>query len=129
MNLHLFELFRSQPPRLADDVVRYRKLADIMQQGRCAQCVGILVAQFHLFRDGQCICPHAVQMPMGRVVLGVDCQRQRFDRTHVQRGYLFHVPLLGLHLQLLNTDAFLLLFQTAEVQMIGTVQPIHHRQH
>jgi len=47
MDFHLLELFRREPAGLVDDVVRNRQLADVVEQGRGAQSIHVLLVQFH----------------------------------------------------------------------------------
>ncbi len=94
MDLHLLEFFRRQSPRLRNNVLRNRQLPNVMQQRRRLQRFHLGFAHVELFGHLDRIHSDPLQMVMRRLVLRLNCQRQRFNRAHVQVRHLFHVPLL-----------------------------------
>jgi hypothetical protein len=54
-----------------------------------------------------------LQVVVSSLILGLNGKREYLDRSHMQVGHLFHMPLL--------------VFQFAEVKTVGTVDEIHHR--
>jgi hypothetical protein len=88
MDFHLLELFRREPAGLVDDVIRHRQLADVVQQGRGAKSIHVLLVQFQFLGYLHGIGAHAVQVLVGGVILGVDGQGQRLDGAQVERADL-----------------------------------------
>ncbi len=107
MNFHLLEFFRSQPPRLGDDVLRHRQFSDIVQHCGGAKRGLFRFVQPQLARNLHRIDLHALKMVVRGLILRVDCQRQRFNRTQVEARNLLRVALL--------------IVQAFEIQAIGPI--------
>ena len=81
MDLHLLELFRSQPSGLRNDVFRYGQLADIMQQRRGVERLefGTFYAQFLGYLNG--IDANPLQVIVSSLVFGFDGQGKGLNRS------------------------------------------------
>ena len=83
MDLHLLELFGSQPAGFRDDVFGHRQFADIVQQSGCLQGIELVLTQPDFLADLGGIDADALQM-VGRCgVLGFDGKRECFDGPQV----------------------------------------------
>ena len=94
-------------------MLRNRQFSDVVQQRGRMQSFqfGSLHAQF--FGDFDGINADALQVLVGRVILGFNGQRQRLNGSQVQVRHLLHVPLL--------------VFQFAQVEAVGAVDEINRR--
>src|SRR5579864_515828 len=114
MNFHLLELFGGKASRLRDDVLRHGEFANVMQKRGGMQsfqfCAGH--AKFLTYFNG--VHADALQVFVGRVILGFDGQREGLDGAQMEVGHLFHVALL--------------VFEFAQIEPIRTVDQVDHRQ-
>ena len=113
MGANLLELFRRQRPGLREDVLRHGELADVVQQRRRLHALHVVVRHAERSRDRGGVELHAPDVRLRGLVLGVDGERQRFDRREVQVRHLAHVTLLVL-------DA-------PEIDLVGAVGQIERR--
>ena len=92
----LLELLLRQRSRLRQDVLGHGQLADIVEQGRRLHALDLVVGHAQRPGDAGGVDLHAADVALGGLVLGVDGQRQRFDRGQVQVRHLLHVSPLVL---------------------------------
>ncbi len=121
MDFHFFELFRRQLARLVDDLFRHRQFSDVMQQGGRPQRLDLAFRQIQFCGHCDGIGAHALQMGVRGVVFGLDGERQRFDRPHVQRRDLFDVALFYF-------NALFFRLQPAQIQPVRSIHPIDQGQ-
>ena len=93
MNFHLLEFFGRQAARLVDDLLGYGQLPDVVQQGRGPERFNLAFRKFQFLGHRYSVRTHALQMRVRGVIFGFDGEGEGFDRPHVQRSDLFHVPL------------------------------------
>jgi len=106
MNLHLLELFRSQPAGFVDDVIGHSQLADVVQKSRGSKSIRGLLCSGRVplqFRGHTCARDAVL---MGRMIFGVDGQSQAFDRAQMERANLFDMVFFGCYLQLFDATRF-----------------------
>ena len=84
----LLELFLRQRPRLRQDVLGHGELADVVQQRRGLDALDLVVRHAERLREPRGVDLHAADVRLRRLILGVDRERQRFDRREVQVGHL-----------------------------------------
>ena len=96
MRADLLELFRRQRPRLRQDVLGHRELADVVQQRRRLHALDVVLRHPERARERGGVELHAADVRLRGLVLRVDRERERFDRGQVQVRHLLHVPLLVL---------------------------------
>ena len=113
VNADLLELFLRERARLREDVLGHGQLADVVQQRRGLDALDLVVG--HAQRAGQArgVDLHAADVRLGRLVLGVDGQRQRLDRGQVQVGHLL--------------DVALLVVDAPQVDLVGAVGQVERR--
>ena len=106
----LLELLLRERTRLGQDVLGHRQLADVVKQRRGFHALDFGLG--HAERPGEAgrVDLDAADMALGRLILGVDRQRQRFDGGEMQIGDLLHVPLL--------------ILDAAHVNLVGPVNQI-----
>ena len=75
MHLHLIELWSSQLSRFVQDVIRYRDLSNIVQQGTRLERFDLGVIAPHQTRDAGCVNLHAQHMLMSDFIFGIDRDR------------------------------------------------------
>ena len=107
MGADLLELFRRQRARLGQNVLGHRELADIVQQRRRLDALDLVLAHAQTARQRRRIELHAADVELRRLVLGVDRERQRFDRRQVQVGHLLGVTAL--------------VFDASQVDLVGVI--------
>ena len=98
MNLHLLEFFRSKFAGLGNDVFGNGEFADVMQNRRSLQSLGIVLAETKIFRNFHSVDANPLQVIVSGVILGLNCQRQGFDGSQVKVGYLLGMPCFILEL-------------------------------
>ena len=113
MRANLLELFGRQRPRLGKNVLGHRELADVVQQRRGLHALNLVLLHAERARDRGRIELHAPDVGLRGLVLGVDGQRQRFDRRQVQVGHFPHVTLLVVY--------------PTEIDLVGAVGQIERR--
>ena len=84
----LLKLLWAERARLREDVLRDRELADVVQQGRGLDGLGLGFRHAHRARKASGVCLHPLDVVGRRLVFGVDSQDERFDRRQVQLGHL-----------------------------------------
>ena len=114
MGADLLELFRRQRPRLREDVLGHRQLADVVQQRCRLDALDLVVRHAHGPGDGGGIELDAADVRLRGLVLGVDGEGQRFDRRQVQVRHL--------------ADVALLVLDAPEVDLVGAVGEDERRQ-
>ena len=82
--LDLLALLRSERTRLAQDVLRHGELADVVEQRGRAHALHVGGRHAERFREAGRVDLDPAQVRRGRLVLGVDGERQRLDRRKVQ---------------------------------------------
>ena len=92
----LLELFGRQRARLGDDVLGNGQLADVVEQRRGLDRLHLDVGHPECPRQRGRVNLDATDVVMRRLILGVNRQRQRFDRRQVQLGHLLRVTVLFL---------------------------------
>ena len=97
MDADLLEFLVRERPGLRQDVLGHGQLADVVQQRRGLHALNLVVAHAERARDAGGVHLNAPDVALGRLVLGVDGERERFDRGEVQIGDLADVPLLILN--------------------------------
>ena len=88
----LLEFLRRQRPRLGEDVIRHRELADVVQQRSGLDRLHLELGHPELTRNSGGVDLNAADMVFRRAVLRVDRSSERFDRREVQFGDLLDVP-------------------------------------
>ncbi len=94
MGADLLELFGRQRPRLRQDVLGHRQLADVVQQRRRLHALDVVLGHPERARERRRVELHAPDVELRGLVLRVDRQRERLDRRQVQVRHLAHVALL-----------------------------------
>ena len=84
----LLELFLRQRPGLRQDVLGHRQLADVVQQRRGLDALDLVLRHAERAREAGGVDLHAADVALRGLILGVDRQRQRFDRRQVQVRHL-----------------------------------------
>ena len=102
-----------QRARLRQDVLGHRELADVVQQRRGLDALDLVVGHAQRARQAGGVDLHAADVRLRRLVLGVDRERQRFDRREVQVGHLLDVPAL--------------VVDAAEINLVGAVGEVERR--
>ena len=115
VDLHLFEFVGSQPAGLGKNVLRYRQLADVMQQRRRPQSLQFGIADLHDAADLNGVSLHPFQMAGRGGVLGFNRQRQRLNRAHVQSRQFLGMAQSVVH--------------PRKVQLIGSGDQVNKRQY
>ena len=109
VDLHPVELLRGQLARFRNDVIRHRKLADIVKDGRRLQRLNLVGTEPQMRGGLERVDLHAPQMIVRAFVLGLDRHGQRLDGSQVQRGHALGMALL--------------LFDSCDDHL---VRPVHH---
>ena len=113
MRANLLELFGRQRTRLRQDVLGHRELADVVQQRRGLHALDLVLGHAERARDRGRVELHAADVRLRGLILGVDGQRQRFDRREVQIRHLANVTLL--------------VVDAAEIDLVGAVGEVERR--
>ena len=100
-------------PGLGKNVLGHRELADVVQQRRGLHALNLVLLHAERARDRRRIELHAPDVRLRGLVLGVDGQRQRFDRRKVQVRHLAHVTLLVVY--------------STEIDLVGAVGQVERR--
>ena len=108
VNADLLELFLRQRARLRQDVFGDGELADVVEQRRGLHTLNFVVRHAERARQSGGVHLHPADVALGRLILGVDGERQRFDRGQMQVRNLLHVPLL--------------ILDAPEVDLVGAVR-------
>ena len=93
----LLEFLLRERPGLRQDVLGHGQLADVVQQRRRLHALNLVVAHAERAREAGGVHLNAPDVALRRLILGVDGERQRFDRGQVEIRDLPHVPLLILN--------------------------------
>ena len=111
MNLHLLELFRSQPAGFRNDMFGHGQLANVMQQRGRVQGLQLrpLHAQFFGNLDG--VYTHPLQVIVRGLILGFNGQGQGFNGSKMQIRHFFDMPFF--------------IFQLSEIETVRTVDQIN----
>ena len=97
MHLHLVELGVAELIGFVEDVIGHRELPDIVKQRSGPQRLDLRLAQTEQSGEPGRVNLNAMDMIVGDFVLGVDGDRQCFDRSQVQVSHLFDVTNRGLN--------------------------------
>ena len=84
----------SKRTRLGKDVIRYRELADVVQQRRRLDSLDLGVRHPERLAKRRRIDLSSADVALADLVLCVDCQSERFDGSQMQVRHFLHVPLL-----------------------------------
>ena len=90
----LLELFLRQRSGFRQDVLRHGELADVVQQGGGLDTLDLGLGHPESLGDTRRIDLHAANVRLGGLILGVDGERERFDRGQVEVGHLLDVAAL-----------------------------------
>ncbi len=109
----LLELFLRERPRLRQNVLGHRQLADVVQQRGGLDALNLVLRHADRFREARGKHLHAADVRLARAILRVDRERQRFDRGEVQVGHFLHVALL--------------VFDAAQVDLVAAIGQVQRR--
>src|SRR3989454_480420 len=111
MNFHFLELFRSKTSWLGENVFGDRELANVVQHGGGANGIQLGFIQPKVLGNLDRINLHPAQMIVGGVILRFNREGKRLDGAQMKRSNFLGVFLLG--------------SETAQVSLIGAVDPIN----
>ena len=94
MDADLLELLLRQRAGLRQDVFGHGELADVVEQRRRLDALDFGVGHAEPARDAGRVDLHAADVRLRGLILGVDRERERFNRRQVQIGHLLDVPAL-----------------------------------
>ena len=106
----LLEFLGRQRARLREDVLGHGELADVVQQRRGLDALHVVVRHPHRSGDRGGVELDPPDVRLRRLILGVDRERERFDRGQVQIGHLAHVALL--------------VFDPSEIDLVGAIRQV-----
>ena len=91
MDADLLELFLRQRSRLRQNVLGHRELADVVEQGGGLHTLDFGVGHAEAARDAGGVDLDAADMRLRGLILGIDGERERFDRGEVQVRHFLDV--------------------------------------
>src|SRR4030081_2505700 len=86
MDFHLGKLSLSQFARLVKNVFGHGELANVVKQGPCEEGLHVVSAYVEEPAHLRSIDLSSTNVPMSGLVFGIDCNRQRLNGVHVNRG-------------------------------------------